>query len=122
MNNKQRILQMVKDGVIEVDEGLKLLEALGGSNEVAQQTKNPQPKMLRVKVDSEDGDVVRVNIPISLVKAGVDLASQINIDGESIQSKGVDIDLILKAIEEGATGEIVNIQSADGDSVHVIID
>jgi hypothetical protein len=122
MNNKQRILQMVKDGIIEVEEGLKLLEALGEPIEETTKIKNSQAKMLRVKVDSADGDVVNVNVPLSLVKAGVDLANQIKIDGESIESKGVDINLIMQAIEEGATGEIVNIESADGDSVHIIID
>lgn len=122
MNNKQRILQMVKDGTIEVEEGVKLLEALGKENNETIQTKNPQPKMLRVKVDSADGDIVRVNVPLSLVKAGVDLANQIKVDGQSIESKGVDINLIIQAIEEGATGEIVNIESADGDSVYVTID
>ena len=87
MNNKQRILQMVKDGVIEVEEGLKLLEALGEPVEETTKYKNSQAKMLRVKVDSADGDVVRVNVPLSLVKAGVDLANQIKIDGKSIESK-----------------------------------
>lgn len=122
MNSKQRILQMVKDGVLDVEEGLKLLDALESPEAALPQTKNSQPKMLRVKVDSEDGDVVRVNVPVSLLKAGVNLANQININGETIQSKGVDIDLIMQAIEEGATGEIVNIQSADGDSIIVTID
>jgi hypothetical protein len=121
MSDKRKILEMVKDGVIEVEEGLKLLDSLAKPAQDAL-IKNPQPKMLRVKVDSVDGDVIRVNVPLSLLKAGVDLANKINIDGQSIQSKGVDVDFIMQAIEEGATGEIVNIQSAEGDSVLVSID
>ncbi len=121
MNNKERILQMVKDGTIEIEEALKLLEALKEET-IEIPTKKDQAKMLRVKVDSADGDKVRVNVPLSLIKAGVDLTKSINIDGESLVSKGVDIDLILKAIEEGATGEIVDVESSDGDVVKVFVD
>src|SRR5690554_6729252 len=108
MKNKERILQMVKDNIIDIDEAIKLLEALNEDETPVMPTKKAQPKMLRVKVDSGDGDKVRVNVPLSLIKAGVDLTKSINIDGESLVSKGVDIDLIMKAIEEGATGEIVD--------------
>ena len=43
-------------------------------------------------------------------------------DGNPIDMKGVDVDMIMAAIEEGATGEIVNIESADGDVVKIFID
>jgi len=121
MNNKERILQMVKDGTIEIEEALKLLEALKEES-IEIPAKKEEAKMLRVKVNSADGDKVRVNVPLSLIKAGVDLTKSINIDGESLVSKGVDIDLILKAIEEGATGEIVDIESNDGDTVKVYVE
>lgn len=120
-NNKERILQMVKEGIIDVEEGLKLLEALTEEKVEIKKTQQDK-KMLRVKVDSADGDVVRVNVPISLIKAGANLANQIKIDGQPLDTKGVDIDLIMKAIEEGMTGEIVDVQSADGDVIKVFVD
>lgn len=121
MNNKERILQMVKEGTIEIEEALKLLEALKEET-LEIPARKDQPKMLRVKVDSADGDKVRVNVPLSLIKAGVDLSKSVNINGESLVSKGIDIDLILKAIEEGATGEIVDVESNNGDVVKVFVD
>jgi hypothetical protein len=120
-NNKERILQMVKDGIIDVEEGLKLLEALTEERVEIKKTQQ-EKKMLRVKVDSKDGDVIRVNVPISLIKAGANLANQIKIDGQPLDTKGVDVDLIMKAIEEGMTGEIVDVQSADGDVIKVFVD
>ena len=78
--------------------------------------------MLRVVVDSAKGDVVRINVPTSLVKAGLNLSNQLKVDGNPIDMKGVDVDMIMAAIEEGATGEIVNIESADGDVVKIFID
>lgn len=120
-NNKERILQMVKEGIIDVEEGLKLLEALTEDPVELKKTQQ-EKKMLRVKVDSKDGDVVRVNVPLSLIKAGANLANQIKIDGQPLDTKGVDVDLIMKAIEEGMTGEIVDVQSADGDVIKVFVD
>jgi hypothetical protein len=129
MNSKEQILQMVKEGTISVEDGIKLLEALGVQNA---QTQSVQPvinvnpaggrKMLRVIVDSAKGDVVRINVPTSLVKAGLNLSSQLKIDGNPVDMKGVDVDMIMAAIEEGATGEIVNVESAEGDTVKIFID
>jgi hypothetical protein len=129
MNSKEQILQMVKEGTISVDDGIKLLEALGMQTS---QTQSVQPvinvnpaggrKMLRVTVDSAKGDVVRINVPTSLVKAGLNLSNQLKIDGNPVDMKGVDIDMIMAAIEEGATGEIVNVESAEGDVVKIFID
>jgi hypothetical protein len=129
MNSKEQILQMVKDGTISVEDGLKLLEALGLQSAPIPPMApviNVNPaggkKMLRVVVDSAKGDVVRINVPTSLVKAGLNLSGQLKVDGNPIDMKGVDVDMIMAAIEEGATGEIVNVESADGDVVKIFID
>jgi hypothetical protein len=129
MNSKEQILQMVKDGTITVEDGIKLLEALGMQNAPTPPVApviNVNPaggrKMLRVVVDSAKGDVVRINVPTSLVKAGLNLSNQLKVDGNPIDMKGVDVDMIMAAIEEGATGEIVNVESADGDVVKIFID
>ncbi|PKM88321.1 MAG: hypothetical protein CVU85_04290 [Firmicutes bacterium HGW-Firmicutes-10] len=129
MNSKEQILQMVKEGTISVEDGIKLLEALGVQNNPTQSVQpviNVNPaggrKMLRVTVDSAKGDVVRINVPTSLVKAGLNLSNQLKIDGNPVDMKGVDVDMIMAAIEEGATGEIVNVESAEGDTVKIFID
>lgn len=129
MNSKEQILQMVKEGTITVEDGIKLLEALGSQGA---QTQSVQPvinvnpaggrKMVRVTVDSAKGDVVRINVPTSLVKAGLNLSNQLKIDGNPVDMKNVDVNMIMAAIEEGATGEIVNVESANGDVVKIFID
>lgn len=129
MNSKEQILQMVKEGTITVEDGIKLLEALGSQGT---QTQSVQPvinvnpaggrKMVRVTVDSAKGDVVRINVPTSLVKAGLNLSNQLKIDGNPVDMKNVDVNMIMAAIEEGATGEIVNVESANGDVVKIFID
>lgn len=119
MNTKEQILQMVKDGDIDINEGVKLLDALGLSNPT---TPSNTKSKLRIVVDSADGDKVRINVPTSLLKAGVDIASKLNINGNPIDMKGVDMDMILQAIEDGSSGEIVDIDTKDGDTVKIFIE
>jgi hypothetical protein len=111
MNTKEQILQMVKDGDINIEEAAKLLV----------KPQNSKQK-LRILVDSANGDTVRINVPISLIKAGVNLASQLNVNGQPIDMKGVDMDLVMKAIEDGETGEIVDIQTSDGENVRIFVE
>lgn len=121
MNTKEQILQMVKDGDISIDEAAKLLEALDVTPTQSLKTNYAKQK-LRVIVDSANGDTVRINVPLSLIKAGVNLATQLNVNGQPIDMKGVDMDMIMKAIEDGATGEIVDIQTSDGDNVKIFVE
>lgn len=121
MNTKERILQMVKDGDINIEEAAKLLEALETPTQSVVSPQNSKQK-LRILVDSANGDTVRINVPISLIKAGVNLASQLNVNGQPIDMKGVDMDLVMKAIEDGETGEIVDIQTSDGENVRIFVE
>ena len=76
---------------------------------------------LRIYVNSSDGDVVRVNIPMSLVK----VCMEIGLDVGGINSgavKNIDFDRILALVERGAIGKLVEIQSSDGDTVEVVVE
>jgi len=121
MNTKEQILQMVKDGDINIEEAAKLLEALETPPQNIVRSQNSKQK-LRILVDSANGDTVRINVPISLIKAGVNLASQLNVNGQPIDMKGVDMDMVIKAIEDGETGEIVDVQTSDGENVRIFVE
>lgn len=78
--------------------------------------------LLRVRVNSADGDKVNVNLPLSLIKVCLEVGMQmpeIN-GGEAI--KNVDFGAILMMAERGAIGKIVEVQGNDGDTVEVVIE
>ena len=86
MNSREKIMEMVKDGTLSVEEGLRLLDAIEESEKRAEKTSKPaepevrpliysapsHPKMLRIQVESANNDRVRVNVPVSLIRAGLD--------------------------------------------------
>lgn len=77
---------------------------------------------LRVKVNSSDGDNVRVNIPLSLVtvcmEMGVDVTSNVNLGG----MKNVDLRKILDLVERGVIGKLMEVETGDGDLVEIVVE
>ena len=104
---------MVKDGKITLEEAEQLLDKLnlGVSTANVPKVKKPNSKkFLRVRVTEEDKVKANVNIPIALAEVGLNLIpkAKLKVDG-----KQINMDQILKLIEEGTEGELVNIDAED---------
>ena len=87
------------------------------------QRKDPNELVLRIKILSADGDKVRVNLPIALLKAlsgtGMDIAAQFSgMDA----LKGIDLEKILELVENGTVGKLVEIESAQDDTVEIVVE
>lgn len=77
--------------------------------------------MLRILVNSCDGDKVRVNLPMKLVKTGIELGLDISqVSNDSL--KDVDFNQILSMVENGLMGKLVEVESADGDTVEIVVE
>lgn len=79
---------------------------------------------LRVRVLSADGDKVRVNLPMPLVKVclelGVDIVPSKTEGMDSLRS--IDLNRIMDLVERGVIGKLVEVESADGDTVEVVVE
>ena len=87
------------------------------------QRKNPDELVLRIKVLSAGGDKVRVNLPIPLLRAlsgsGMDIAASVSgMDA----LKGIDLEKILELVENGTVGKLVEVESANGDTVEIVVE
>ena len=78
---------------------------------------------LRVYVNSADGDRVKVNLPMRLVKVclemGVDVSGNV---GGSDALKNLDVEKIVALAEQGAIGKLVEVETGDGDTVEVVVE
>ncbi|TDL85899.1 hypothetical protein E2R55_23125 [Vibrio vulnificus] len=124
-----RVLTMVQEGKIDADKGSELIQILKEKeeetgNKLLEKRTKYLDKTLKVRVVSAENDNVTVNLPIKLVKAvlvaGHSIAASIPQSEKYV--KDVDISLIIEAIENELDGQIVDIKSANGDTVSVIID
>jgi len=78
--------------------------------------------LLRVYVNSEQGDIVKVNLPLELVKVALEIGMQLPQISCIDALKNIDLQTILLMAERGVIGKIVEIKSASGDTVEVVIE
>lgn len=78
--------------------------------------------LLKVSVDSEKGDIVRVNLPLGLVKVALEIGTQLPQISGNDALKNIDFQAILLMAENGVIGKIVEVKSANGDNVEVVIE
>ncbi len=88
-----------------------------------QERKSLDDLTLRIKVDSAQGDKVRVNLPMSLVKVVMEMEIDLSgMVGNGINLKNVDFGKIMDLVERGAIGKLVEVESAEGDLVEIVVE
>lgn len=123
-----RVLTMLQEGKIDAEKGSELIQLLKEKEETdnsgLKKKGKYSDKTLKIRVVSSEHDNVTVNLPIKLVKlvlmAGHSIAASIPESEKYV--KDIDINLIIEAIENELDGPIVDVKSANGDTVSVIIE
>jgi hypothetical protein len=119
---RMKILELLAKNVINADEAEKLLAAISNPEQKEEdypvQNKKNQFRMLKILVDSNDGDEVRIELPIEFAK----LLKSKKIMKVDTDDFDLDIDELIGMINSGVVGEIVNVKSADGDVVRIVVE
>jgi len=125
---RMKILQMIQEGKITAEDGAKLLGALTSSaarnkpqRSSGTTARRGTAKWLRVRVtDMNSGkSKVNVNLPISLLEAGMSIAGHFadDINVDDIMTA------ISDAIDDNMTGKIIDVVDGDdGEHVEIFID
>lgn len=122
MDDKLRILEMIENKTITAAEGAELLKALDKNEDKAIiRPKKDAFKMFKIKIISGDGDKVNVQIPIEFAKVALRNGKGF-MKFDKIDDLDLDIEAILEMIDSGMLGKIVDIESADGDTVEIVIE
>lgn len=116
-----KILKMIEEGKITAEEGAKLLSALSesrkGDRKPSFRRAPGGARWLRVRVtDMVTGkSKATVNLPIGLVDAGLNIASQ--------YVPGIAFSELIEAIDAGAEGKIIDVMDEeDGEHVEIFIE
>ncbi len=78
--------------------------------------------MLRIIVNSSDGDKVRINLPMTLIKTGIELGFNMSQVSGSSALDGIDLNQIMSMVENGLIGKLVEVESNDGDNVEIVVE
>ena len=108
--------------------GVTTDELLSGKQELAtakvlppEERKDIKDMMLRIVVDSAEGKV-RVNVPVSLLQVALDIGMAMPQISGNEAMKNVDLGQIMELIKQGAVGQLVEVESSDGDTVHIYVE
>lgn len=78
--------------------------------------------LLKINVLSSEGDKVRVNLPLAIIKLCIDAGMELpNINGKDLL-KNIDFNQIFMLIDAGVIGKLVEVESADGDKISITVE
>ena len=84
--------------------------------------KDMKDMTLRVVVDSSEGDKVRVNLPMALAQIVMETGMQMPQINGNAALQGIDWKQIMELISQGAVGNLVDVESSDGDVVRIFVE
>lgn len=120
---RMQILKMLQEGRITADQANELLNALEASAP-AQDPRRPSrsSRFFRIVVQGGNATKMNVNIPLGLVRVLSNLIPREVLKvGHGPDEHVLDLDSIIRAVEEGAEGKIVEVEG-DGTRVEIFVD
>ena len=109
-----QVLQMLKEDKITVEEANSLLEALEAPSPPTRVGASGG-RTLRVRVVEEGKQRVNVNLPLGLVRVASRWIPR------DFLKDSIDWDDVVRAVEEGARGKLVELSDEDGSLVEVFV-
>ena len=82
---------------------------------------DPAKAIMKIRVESTDGDRVSVNLPVAVAKIVLQSGS-FNIGTSEDALKNIDFDQIFTLVHAGAIGKLVEVKSSDGDTVEIWVE
>ena len=108
---------------VTVDELLEGREALPAVRVLPpEERRDIKDMLLRVIVDSAQGDKIRVNLPMALVEIAMEIGMEMPQINGSEALKGIDMKKVLEMVRLGFVGNLVEVDSADGDKIRVFVE
>ena len=108
---------------VTVDELLEGREALPAVRILPpEERKDIKDMLLRITVDSAEGDKVRVNLPMALMEIAMEIGMEMPQINGNDALKGIDMKKVLEMVRLGFVGNLVEIDSADGDRIRIFVE
>ena len=118
-----KVLTMVSESKLEVEKCADLIEAMYKKDESIENV-NYDRRMFKVRVDSSAGDNVKVNLPVAVITSILKATGKLPIKVDGME--GIDLEVmtgaIISSLDNEMLGEIVTVDSANGDKVRVVIE
>ena len=112
-----KLLGVSVDELLEGRENLPAVRVLP-----PEQRRDIKDMMLRITVDSAQGDRVRVNLPLALVEVAMEIGMEMPQVNGNEALKGIDLKKVLELVRLGCVGNLVEVDSAEGDKIRIFVE
>lgn len=96
----------------------------GPTTKLADNT-NISNKILRIRVNSSEGDKVSINLPIALIElflTNESIMAGMSLGGNGDLLKKIDFKQIYQLVSMGVVGKLVEVSTEDGDTVEIYVE
>lgn len=84
--------------------------------------KNIKDMLLRIVITSSDGDKVRVNLPLGIIEIALESGFNMAQISGNDSLKNIDLNRIMDMVRQGTIGNILDIESSDGDQIQIFVE
>ena len=108
--------------------GVSIDELLTGKKEETvkmvpvEERKEMSKMMLKIVVESLEGDKIKINLPLSLIQAAIDMGIGMPEISGNDSLKNIDLNKILELVKQGVIGNLLEVESAEGDIVKIFVE
>ncbi|GAB4436925.1 MAG: hypothetical protein OHK0015_29150 [Chloroflexi bacterium OHK40] len=116
-SDRDRILKMIEAGQVSAQEAAQLLDALSSEQRSGDRVR---ARLVRVRVSDLSGGRLKANvtIPVGLINVGLRLGARL-----APQLSGSAIEELLRSIEHGATGRLLEWQDLEeGERIELFVE
>ncbi len=87
-----------------------------------EERKDIKDMMLHMIVDSSEGDKVRINLPMALVQVAIDIGLEMPQISGNESLKHINFQQIVELVRHGTVGNLMEVESAEGDIVRIFVE
>lgn len=108
---------------VSLDELLRQKESTPVVQMVPVEVRKPlEQLMFKIIVDKPDGEKIRVNLPMKLVKAALEIGLTLPSVTNNSSLQGIDLNKIMELVDAGCIGKLVEVDESDGSHVEITIE
>ena len=118
-----RILKMVEEGKVSAEQAKALMDAFNQAS-TAPAVTHYDEQFFKVNELSTQGDKVNIKLPVKVIKAILQITGKLPTDVINIQGVNTEemMNTIISCLNSEVMGEIISIDSAEGDKVRIWIE
>ena len=78
--------------------------------------------MLRIVMTSADNDIVKINLPLAIIKVLIESGVDLSYLSKNESLKAIDLNALMNMANQGAIGNIIEVQSSESDTIQIFIE